>query len=71
MKIIDAINDKVQNGENFLSFEFFPPRTDDGVKNLYARFDRMKAQEPVFIDVTWGAGGSTRYAYNIRHVMTD
>jgi methylenetetrahydrofolate reductase (NADPH) len=43
----------------FFSFEYFPPKTDDGVKNLYARFDRMARFDPMWIDVTWGAGGST------------
>ena len=31
----------------------------EGVANLYARLDRMAALEPAFMDVTWGAGGST------------
>lgn len=30
-----------------------------GVQNLYARIDRMAQYKPLFIDVTWGAGGST------------
>ena len=43
-----------------MSFEFFPPRTDAGLKNLYARLkDKMKPQDPLYCDVTWGAGGST------------
>ncbi|CAN0274408.1 unnamed protein product, partial [Discosporangium mesarthrocarpum] len=41
------------------SLEFFPPRTAAGVKNLDARLDRMKAAKPLFVDYTWGAGGST------------
>jgi len=43
----------------FFSFEYFPPKTDLGVTNLYERFDRMAALNPLWIDVTWGAGGST------------
>lgn len=39
------------------SFEFFPPKTAQGVQNLYDRMDRMHAYGPAFIDVTWGAGG--------------
>lgn len=42
------------------SFEFFPPKTEAGVENLYLRMDRMTSLQPVFIDVTWGAGGSTK-----------
>ncbi|KAL4931255.1 methylenetetrahydrofolate reductase (NAD(P)H) MET13 [Aspergillus undulatus] len=40
-----------------ISFEFFPPKTAQGVQNLYDRMDRMHALGPSFIDVTWGAGG--------------
>lgn len=39
------------------SFEFFPPKTAQGVQNLYDRMDRMHGFGPTFIDVTWGAGG--------------
>jgi len=40
--------------------EYFPPRTEEGVKNLYNRMDRMKTNlKPLFADITWGAGGST------------
>lgn len=43
----------------FFSLEFFPPKTEMGVLNLYDRFDRFAALNPFWIDVTWGAGGST------------
>ncbi|KAI9710848.1 MAG: hypothetical protein M1828_002020 [Chrysothrix sp. TS-e1954] len=39
------------------SFEFFPPKTAQGVQNLYDRMDRMHGLGPAFVDVTWGAGG--------------
>jgi len=39
------------------SFEFFPPKTVQGVQNLYDRMDRMHDLGPAFIDITWGAGG--------------
>eukprot|EP00054_Salpingoeca_dolichothecata_P026361 m.188096 g.188096 ORF g.188096 m.188096 type:complete len:328 (+) comp25634_c0_seq7:31-1014(+) len=57
MKISDKI--AACKGEPFISFEFYPPKTEKGVANLYARFDRMKAQEPLYCDITWGAGGAT------------
>ena len=44
----------------FFSLEFFPPKTDMGVENLYLRIERMTALQPVFVDITWGAGGSTK-----------
>merc|ERR1711865_638822 len=59
-KIIDKINRCVAEGKTpFYSFEYFPPRTEDGVKNLYDRLDRMTKLNPLFMDFTWGAGGST------------
>lgn len=42
-----------------LSFEFFPPKTEKGVELLKKRLSRFLLQEPLFIDFTWGAGGST------------
>eukprot|EP01135_Chromosphaera_perkinsii_P005663 Nk52_evm34s356 gene=Nk52_evmTU34s356 len=58
MKIIDKINQKVSDGESYYSLEFFPPRTATGAANLTARFDRMSHGNPLFIDITWGAGGA-------------
>ena len=46
--------------EPFFSFEFFPPKTDAGVENLYLRMERMTGLHPIFVDITWGAGGSTK-----------
>ena len=59
MKIIDKINEKIAAGETFYSFEYFPPKTDEGVKNLQDRQMRMATLGPTFCDITWGAGGST------------
>ncbi|KAL2062718.1 hypothetical protein VTL71DRAFT_5790 [Oculimacula yallundae] len=47
-------------GSSYFSLEFFPPKTSMGSSNLRARLDRMsRALRPLFITVTWGAGGST------------
>ena len=43
-----------------LSFEFFPPRTPDGVSRLAVTRRRLAALAPAFFSVTFGAGGSTR-----------
>ncbi|CEH12264.1 5,10-methylenetetrahydrofolate reductase [Ceraceosorus bombacis] len=44
-----------------ISLEFFPPKTSSGLQNLYARILRMKTQcGPSWMQVTWGAGGSTQ-----------
>ncbi|KAJ2894316.1 methylenetetrahydrofolate reductase-domain-containing protein [Zalerion maritima] len=45
---------------DFFSLEFFPPKTAMGFSNLRDRLDRMsRALKPLFVNVTWGAGGST------------
>jgi methylenetetrahydrofolate reductase (NADPH) len=74
MKVIDKIRaaaaagdsnangnggDSSSNNKVVFSFEFFPPKTDDGVDNLFERMDRMVSHNPSFCDITWGAGGST------------
>ncbi len=59
MKIIDKITALALEDRPFYSFEYFPPRTEAGLENLYARLERMARLEPAFVDVTWGAGGST------------
>ncbi len=59
MKIIDKIKKAQEEKRTLFSFEYFPPKTPDGVKNLYERLDRMGQYEPAWVDVTWGAGGST------------
>lgn len=57
--ISDKIKQREAEGKSFFSFEYFPPKTDTGVANLYERAERMAKAEPLFCDVTWGAGGGT------------
>ena len=42
------------------SFEFFPPKTADGAEALFQTIRQLEALRPAFVDVTYGAGGSTR-----------
>lgn len=42
------------------SFEFFPPKTDDGVRQLFEAISALRELEPTFVSVTYGAGGSVR-----------
>jgi methylenetetrahydrofolate reductase (NADPH) len=55
--ILDILEEK--RGPPLFSFEYFPPKTDKGVLNLFKRAWRMQKQNPLFMDITWGAGGST------------
>ena len=42
-----------------LSFEFFPPKTADGIANLRETRAQLAQFNPEFFSVTFGAGGST------------
>ncbi|MBF5041205.1 methylenetetrahydrofolate reductase [NAD(P)H] [Aggregicoccus sp. 17bor-14] len=42
------------------SFEFYPPKTDDGTRALLRTLEELAPLEPGFVSVTYGAGGSTR-----------
>ncbi|XUM24170.1 methylenetetrahydrofolate reductase [NAD(P)H] [Bradyrhizobium oligotrophicum S58] len=43
-----------------ISFEFFPPKSEEMDRTLWASIERLAPLEPSFVSVTYGAGGSTR-----------
>ena len=44
----------------FFSFEFFPPKNDEGQSQLFRAIETLCTLHPSFVSVTYGAGGSTR-----------
>jgi methylenetetrahydrofolate reductase (NADPH) len=54
------IAELLQRGKPCFSFEFFPPKDDDGVAALFTAIGELRELEPAFVSVTYGAGGSTR-----------
>ncbi|PFH59898.1 hypothetical protein XA68_11724 [Ophiocordyceps unilateralis] len=57
MHIKQMLAEAANGRQPSFSFEYFPPKTAQGVQNLYDRMDRMYNLGPKFIDITWGAGG--------------
>ena len=55
------------------SFEFFPPKTAEGVEKLRATRAQLAQLHPKFFSVTFGAGGSTqdRTLETIRHIHAE
>ncbi len=54
------IRDIFANTETTFSFEFFPPKTPEAAEDLFTTVRELQALRPSFVDVTYGAGGSTR-----------
>ena len=54
------IDEILASEEPCFSFEFFPPRTAEGVVALFETLETLKGLEPAFVSVTYGAGGATR-----------
>jgi methylenetetrahydrofolate reductase (NADPH) len=54
------IDEILAAGQPVFSFEFFPPKTEAGERNLYAALSELRTLDPSFVSVTYGAGGSTR-----------
>ena len=56
MRIEEILEDR----KPCFSFEFFPPKTEEGMENLFRAASELRRDDPAFVSVTYGAGGSTR-----------
>jgi methylenetetrahydrofolate reductase (NADPH) len=54
------ISELLSRGTPFLSLEFFPPKDRAEWPAFFATVERLKALNPLFASVTYGAGGSTQ-----------
>jgi len=58
MRIIDILKDH----DKGVSFEFFPPKTENGMNSLLSTVRELKAYKPLYVSMTYGAAGSTQSA---------
>lgn len=56
MKIVDLYGRQ----KHTFSFEFFPPKNEEGETKLFGTIQRLKQLKPAFVSVTYGAMGTTR-----------
>ncbi|WP_433609273.1 methylenetetrahydrofolate reductase [NAD(P)H] [Dactylosporangium sp. CA-139114] len=55
-----AIGDLIANQGPTFSFEFSPPKTPEGERQLWQAIRELESLQPSFVSITYGAGGSTR-----------
>ena len=55
-----TIRELIASGERSFSFEFFPPKDEEGERQLWKAIRELEPLQPTFVSVTYGAGGSTR-----------
>lgn len=54
------IGDLIAQNKRFISLEFFPPKDESAWPQFFDRVERLKAANPLFVSVTYGAGGGTQ-----------
>jgi methylenetetrahydrofolate reductase (NADPH) len=58
------------DGGPSFSFEFFPPKTPEGERNLFTALHALRELEPTYVSVTYGAGGSTEQKQKTIDIVT-
>jgi methylenetetrahydrofolate reductase (NADPH) len=56
MRVAEILNQR----RPVFSFEFFPPKTDDGQRTLEGTLEVLRDDSPDYVSMTYGAGGTTR-----------
>ena len=56
----NTIAEKFGKGRTVFSVEFFPPKTEEGARQILRTANRLKKIRPDFVSITYGAGGSSR-----------
>jgi methylenetetrahydrofolate reductase (NADPH) len=69
---MSKIKDQLAAGRT-VSFEFFPPKTDEAARELEKAIGELEPLGPNFVSVTYGAGGSTRERTRdiVLHIQRD
>lgn len=65
------ISDLIGPKKPTFSFEFFPPKSDEGADKLFDHITKLEDLAPSFVSVTYGAGGSTRQLTKDLVLRTD
>lgn len=55
-----AIAELLQTRNHLLSVEFFPPKNEEGARQILRTAKNLQAHRPDFVSITYGAGGGTR-----------
>src|SRR4051794_27665499 len=65
------IDERLASGsEPSFSFEFFPPKTDEGERNLGRALAELSRLDPTFVSVTYGAGGTSDQKLKTLDIVT-
>jgi methylenetetrahydrofolate reductase (NADPH) len=58
--IKELLQNQLEKDQTSFSLEFFPPKSENGWNTLYNSMKHLFDQDPAYVSVTYGAGGSTR-----------
>jgi methylenetetrahydrofolate reductase (NADPH) len=58
--VFEVLTARALKQEPTLSFEFFPPKDQEGSASLWRSYEKLLEVSPDFVSVTYGAGGSNR-----------